>query len=124
MEASTDFYHKVQNISVKLPPLSCSNIDSVPLGPEKRPGKRQHGDQQEDRPAGGLAQNRPGVSQTGDGPLPGRYLSLRWTLDCTCGCWLTWFCPMFVRSVSVCLPGHRSGGLPPVEVKDPTEAGR
>lgn len=39
---------------------------------EVRPGTRQHGDQQEDGPPGGFAQNRPGVPQTGDGPLPRR----------------------------------------------------
>lgn len=44
----------------------------VMTSPEIRPGTRQHGDQQEDGPAGGLAQNRPGVSQTGDDPLPRR----------------------------------------------------
>lgn len=83
MEASTDFYHKVNGLNIpqyhdsKLHSLSvpCLGlvINSVSLGSESRPGKRQHGDQQEDRPAGGLAQNRPGVAQTGDGPLPGRY---------------------------------------------------
>lgn len=40
--------------------------------PESRPGARQHGDQQEDGPAGGLAQNGSGVSETGDDPIPGR----------------------------------------------------
>lgn len=43
--------------------VSCSEI---------RAGKRQHGDQQEAGPAGGLAEDAAGVPETADDPLPGR----------------------------------------------------
>lgn len=55
--------------------MGCDWLTTSLLWSESRPRTRQHGDQQEDGPAGGFTQNAPGVPQAGDHQLPGRYTS-------------------------------------------------